>query len=80
MPVTVTGTVVLKSVVMEGTEGIITVDGIAAGVIGEIGGQEGTVKFTAVLDYSLLTKGAHEVRLYIRDENGAITAVGVPNG
>ena len=80
VPVTVTGTVVLKSVAMEGTEGVITVDGIAAGVIGEIGGQEGTVKFTAVLDYSLLTKGAHEVRLYIRDENGAITAVGVPNG
>jgi len=49
-------------------------------VIGELGGQEGEVKFTAVLDYSLLTKGAHEVRLFVRDENGSVTSVGLPTG
>lgn len=80
VPVTVTGSVTLKSPAIEGTEGIITVDGIAAGVIGELGGQEGEVKFTAVLDYSLLTKGAHEVRLFVRDENGSVTSVGLPTG
>jgi hypothetical protein len=77
-PVTVTGSVTLASPAVEGTEGIITVDGVAAGVIGELGGQEGDVKFTAVLDYSLVTKGAHEVRLLVRDENGTVTAVGLP--
>lgn len=80
VPVTVTGRISLKAPAIEGTEGIITVDGIAAGVIGEMGGQEGEVKFTAVLDYSLLTKGSHEVRLFIRDENGVITSAGLPTG
>jgi len=80
VPVTVTGTIVLKAPAIDGTEGVITVDGIAAGVIGEIGGQEGEVKFTAVLDYTLLTKGSHEVRLFVRDENGVITSVGLPTG
>ncbi|MEY4032610.1 MAG: hypothetical protein RL573_1522 [Actinomycetota bacterium] len=80
VPATVTGRISLKAPAIEGTEGIITVDGIAAGVIGEMGGQEGEVKFTAVLDYSLLTKGSHEVRLFIRDENGVITSAGLPTG
>ena len=80
VPVTVTGTVTLKRAAIEGTEGIITVDGVAAGVIGELGGQEGVVKFTAVLDYALLTRGSHDVRLTVRDENGAITSVGPPAG
>ena len=77
---TVTGTVTLKRAAIEGTEGIITVDGVAAGVIGELGGQEGVVKFTAVLDYTLLTRGSHDVRLSVRDENGTITSVGPPAG
>ena len=80
VPVTVTGTVTLKRAAIEGTEGIITVDGVAAGVIGELGGQEGVVKFTAVLDYTLLTRGSHDVRLSVRDENGTITSVGPPAG
>lgn len=80
VPVTVTGTVTLTAPAQEGTEGIITVDGIAAGVIGELSGQEGEVKFTAVLDYSLLTAGSHEVKLYIRDADGSISTVGPPVG
>ena len=77
-PATVTGTVRLKSPAFEGTEGIIAVDGTAAGVIGEISGQEGNVRFTAILDYALLTKGSHRVELFVRAADGAITRVGPP--
>ena len=78
VPATVTGVVRLKSPAFEGTEAIIAVDGTAAGVIGEISGQEGNVKFTSVLNYALLTKGSHKVELFVRDENGIVTRVGPP--
>ncbi|MFM9083901.1 MAG: hypothetical protein ACKOQ7_08505, partial [Actinomycetota bacterium] len=78
VPATVTGSVTLSAPAMEGTEGIIAVDGIAAGVIGELSGQEGTVRFTAVLDYSLLTAGRHTVELFVRAPDGTVTRVGPP--
>lgn len=78
VPATVTGTVNLRSLAVEGTEGIIAVDGVAAGVIGELSGQEGAVRFTSVLDYSLLTAGSHTVELFIRDQTGSLTRVGAP--
>jgi hypothetical protein len=78
VPATVTGTVTLSGPAVEGTEGIIAVDGIAAGVLGELSGQEGEVRFTAVLDIARLGAGAHTVELYVRDENGVITRVGPP--
>ena len=78
VPATVTGSVTLSAPAMEGTEGIIAVDGIAAGVMGELSGQEGTVRFTAVLDYSLLTAGPHTVELFVRAPDGTVTRVGPP--
>jgi hypothetical protein len=63
---------------MEGTEGIVVVDGIAAGVLGELSGQEGTVSFTGILDYSLLTAGPHTVELFVREADGSVTRVGPP--
>lgn len=78
VPATVTGTVTLSGPAVEGTEGIIAVDGIAAGVLGELSGQEGEVRFTAVLDIARLGAGVHTVELYVRDENGVITRVGPP--
>jgi hypothetical protein len=63
---------------MEGTEGIVVVDGRAAGVLGELSGQEGTVGFTAVLDYSLLGAGSHTVELFVREADGTLTRVGPP--
>ncbi|MFM7263273.1 MAG: sulfatase-like hydrolase/transferase [Acidimicrobiales bacterium] len=78
VPATVTGSVTLSAPAMEGTEGVIVVDGIAAGVMGELSGQEGTVRFTAVLDYSLLTAGPHTVELFVRAPDGTVTRVGPP--
>jgi hypothetical protein len=63
---------------VEGTEGIIAVDGIAAGVLGELSGQEGEIRFTSVLDITRLGAGAHTVELFVRDENGTVTRVGPP--
>lgn len=78
VPATVTGVVRLSGTAEEGTEGIIAVDGVAAGVIGELSGQEGDVPFTAVLDYSLLTAGKHSVELFIRTADGTVSRVGIP--
>lgn len=78
VPATVTGTVTLTGPAVEGTEGIIAVDGIAAGVLGELSGQDGEVKFTAILDIARLGAGAHTVELFVRDENGTVTRVGPP--
>lgn len=78
VPATVTGTVILSGPAVEGTEGIIAVDGIAAGVLGELSGQEGEIRFTAILDITRLGAGAHTVELFVRDENGTVTRVGPP--
>ena len=78
VPATVTGTVTLTGPAVEGTEGIIAVDGIAAGVLGELSGQDGEVRFTAILDIARLGAGAHTVELFVRDENGTVTRVGPP--
>jgi hypothetical protein len=77
-PSLVTGSVVLSSPLDEGTEGIIAIDGIAAGIIGELSGARGSVEFTAILDYALLTEGAHTVELFVRSPDGVITRVGPP--
>lgn len=78
VPATVTGVVRLSGTAGDGTEGIIAVDGVAAGVIGELSGQEGDVPFTAVLDYSLLTAGSHTVELFIRAADGTVSRAGEP--
>ncbi len=73
VPSLLTGLVRINGSFDEGTEGIIAVDGIAAGVIGELSGARGLVSYTAILDYTLLTKGSHSVELFIRDANGVVT-------
>ena len=78
VPATVTGTVRLKGTADEGTEAVIAVDGIAAGVIGEISGMQGDVVFTAVLDYETLTAGDHKVELFVRTPDGTVSKVGGP--
>jgi len=62
-----------------GTEGIITVDGIAAGVVGELSGAQSSVGYTVVLDYTLLTSGKHTVKLLIRNPDGSLTSAGAPS-
>lgn len=79
IPALITGEVTLSQPLDAGTEGIITVDGIVAGVIGEMSGARVVVSFTAVLDYTLLTPGAHTVELFIRNPDGSLTFAGVPS-
>jgi len=78
VPALVTGSITLRNSLPMGTEGIIAVNGIAAGVVGELSGARDVVEFTAILDYSLLTDGAHTVELFVRDNDGVITRVGRP--
>jgi hypothetical protein len=79
IPALLTGEVTVSTVLEPGTEGIIAVDGIAAGVIGELSGARSVAGFTAVLDYTLLTPGAHTIELFIRNPDGSITSAGAPS-
>jgi hypothetical protein len=78
VPSLVTGTINLSAPVDIGTEGIIAIDGVAAGVVGELSGARDVVPYTAILDYTLLTPGDHTVELFVRAPDGAITKVGLP--
>ena len=78
VPSLVTGTISLSAPVDIGTEGIIAIDGVAAGVVGELSGARDVVPYTAILDYTLLTPGDHTVELFVRAPDGAITKVGLP--
>lgn len=78
VPSLITGTVEVGRPLPIGTEGIVVVDGQAAGVIGELSGARDVVEFTAVLDYTFFTDGAHTVELFVRSPDGAVTRVGPP--
>lgn len=79
VPALVTGEITLASPMDVGTEGIIVVDGIAAGVVGELSGARDVIGFAAVLDYTLFTSGSHTVQLFVRDVDGRLTSAGTPN-
>lgn len=78
IPSLVTGAITLGQPLDLGAEGILVVNGIAAGVVGELSGARDTVEFTAILDYSLLGDGSHSVELFVRDVDGTVTRVGAP--
>ena len=78
VPSLITGTIRLSTPVDLGTEGIVAINGVAAGVIGELSGARDVVPYTALLDYTLLTPGDHTVELFVRAPDGAITKVGLP--
>lgn len=77
-PSLLTGTIVVETQLDEGTEGIVAIDGVASGVIGELSNAQGEIPFTAVLNYRHLTQGDHVVELFVRSPEGAITKVGNP--
>lgn len=79
IPALLTGEVTVTQPLPAGTEGVVVVDGIAAGVIGELSGVQSVANFTAVLDYTLLTSGAHTVELFVRNPDGSLTSVGAPS-
>lgn len=73
VPAQVSGKVTLAASLPRGTEGIVTVDGVAAGVVGELDGASGEVKFTAILDPALIGAGDHDVGLVVRRPDGALS-------
>ena len=78
VPSLITGSVEINGSLDAGTEGIVAIDGVAAGVIGELSNARDVAAFTAILDYTLLTKGKHLVELYVRSADGVVTRVGEP--
>lgn len=81
VPALVTGSVSSPRSLEEGTEGLVVVDDVVAGVIGELGEFSWTgdpIRYTAILDYALLTPGSHTVELYLRSPDGVVTRVGPP--
>ncbi len=78
VPSLVTGSVLMSGELPAGTEGIVAIDGVAAGVIGELSNARDVTAFTSILDYSLLTPGKHIVELYVRSAEGVLTRVGQP--
>ena len=78
VPSLVTGSITLNNALDEGTEGIFAIDGVAAGIVGELSGARQVVTYTAILDYSLLTAGKHSVELFLRSPDGEITRAGDP--
>jgi hypothetical protein len=79
VPSLVTGSVQMSGELPAGTEGIVAIDGVAAGVIGELSNARDVTAFTSILDYSLLTPGKHIVELYVRSAEGVLTRVGQPS-
>jgi hypothetical protein len=79
IPGMITGEITVTQPLEQGTEGIVVVDGIAAGVIGELSSARSSVNFAAVLDYTLLTPGPHTIELFIRNPDGTLTFVGAPS-
>ena len=79
IPGLITGKVTLSQPIDAGTEGVIAVDGVAAGVIGELSGASSTISYAAVLDYTLLSRGPHNVELFIRYPDGTLTSAGAPS-
>jgi hypothetical protein len=79
VPSLITGRIQLAKPLDVGTEGVVAIDGIAAGVIGELSGARDVVSYTAILDYGLLTEGAHMVELYVRLPDGQLERVGKPS-
>lgn len=65
IPVHLKGTVRLGGALPAGAEGIITIDGVGAGVITELSGAASEIVFDAIINYELLTGGPHEVGLVI---------------
>ena len=76
--VTINGGIV-SAAFQAGTEGILVIDGIAAGVVGELSGAEGVYGYTAIIDSTLMSPGDHTVELVIRAADGTLTSAGPPS-
>ena len=70
---------IVSAAFQAGTEGILVIDGIAAGVVGELSGAEGVYGYTAIIDSTLMSPGDHTVELVIRAADGRLTSAGPPS-
>ena len=70
VPALLVGEIDVKAVLPQGAEGFVTVDGKIAGIIDELSAaQVGTLPFTVMLDYTMLTAGPHQVSLVIHTKD-----------
>ena len=70
VPVLLVGEIDVKTALPQGAEGFVTIDGKIAGIIDELSAaQAGTLPFTVMLDYTMLTAGAHKVSLLLHTKD-----------
>ena len=66
VPALLFGEIDIKTALPQGAEGFVMIDGKVAGIIDELSAaQAGTLAFTVILDYTMLTAGERKVSLVI---------------
>lgn len=70
IPVQLKGVISTTQAFPSGAEGIVTIDGVPAGVITELAGAQGDIEFDVIINYQRLTGGAHDVGLIINFDGG----------
>lgn len=76
VPALITGDLDAESGFPVGTEGVITVDGVVVGVMGEVPDRAGRTRYTVLLDYSrLVGPESRKVDLYLRLPGGDLRRV-----
>jgi len=72
VPALLVGEIDVKAALPQGAEGFVTIDGKIAGIIDELSAaQAGTLPFTVMLDYTMLTAGEREVSLVIHTKDNS---------
>jgi len=70
VPALLVGEIDVKADLPQGAEGFVTIDGKIAGIIDELSAaQAGTLPFTVMLDYTMLTAGERKVSLVIHTKD-----------
>ncbi len=80
VPAWVSGEIKIATDLSPGTEGLIVVDGIHAGVVVQLdGAKAGTVPFSAIIDVALLRNGPATTSLTIHLPDGSLFDAGPPS-
>jgi len=79
VPAWMSGRIKLDRSLPDGTEGLLVVNGIVAGVVVELDGTDpGVIDFSSIIDVSELRNGPPEIMLAINHPDGVIEVVGPP--
>jgi hypothetical protein len=80
VPAQVSGVMTTTADAPAGTEALLVVDGIVAGVIVELGGSPaGEVKFSGIINPALVASSQSKFELAIAAPDGTVTMVGAPS-